>query len=154
MRPWGAPAATAAARRSKCSKIRPRGCASCASNKKAATYRSPTARPKRTTGGSMSVTSYLRAPLAFAVLFAAGHAAAQRSLPPMAIEQLTPHVYRYGGLTNGAFVVGSEGIAVIDGQICGSNGTQWLKDELDKRFDVPVKYTILSHDHEMHICGL
>jgi glyoxylase-like metal-dependent hydrolase (beta-lactamase superfamily II) len=63
-------------------------------------------------------------------------------------------VYRYGGLTNGAFVVGSDGIAVIDGQVCGSNGTQWLKDELAKRFDVPVKYTILSHDHEMHICGL
>jgi glyoxylase-like metal-dependent hydrolase (beta-lactamase superfamily II) len=38
--------------------------------------------------------------------------------------------------------------------VCGSNGTQWLKDELAKRFDVPVTYTILSHDHEMHICGL
>jgi glyoxylase-like metal-dependent hydrolase (beta-lactamase superfamily II) len=81
------------------------------------------------------------------------HAAAQR-LPPLEIEQLTPHVYRYGGLTNGAFIVGSEAIAVVDGQICGSGGTQWLKEELAKRFDVPVKYTILSHDHEMHICGL
>ena len=104
----------------------------------------------------MSATSYLRASLAFVVLFTSGYAAAQqRTLPPMKIEQLTPHVYRYGGLTNGAFVVGSEGIAVIDGQICGSNGTQWLKDELKKRFPaLPVKYTILSHDHEMHICGL
>ena len=102
----------------------------------------------------MSATSYLRASLAFVVLFVGGHGSAQRNLPPMKIEQLTPHVYRYGGLTNGAFVVGSEGIAVIDGQICGSNGTQWLKDELARRFDVPVKYTILSHDHEMHICGL
>jgi glyoxylase-like metal-dependent hydrolase (beta-lactamase superfamily II) len=79
---------------------------------------------------------------------------AQNNLPPLEIERLTEHVYRYGGLTNGAFVVGSEGIAVIDGQVCGSNGTQWLKDELARRFDVPVKYTILSHDHEMHICGL
>ena len=104
----------------------------------------------------MSATSYLRASLAFVVLFASGYAAPQqRTLPPMKIEQLTPHVYRYGGLTNGAFVVGREGIAVIDGQICGSNGTQWLKDELKKRFPaLPVKYTILSHDHEMHICGL
>jgi glyoxylase-like metal-dependent hydrolase (beta-lactamase superfamily II) len=57
-------------------------------------------------------------------------------------------------LTNGAFVVGSDAIAVIDGQICGSNGTAWLKQQLAERFDVPVKYTILSHDHEMHICGL
>jgi glyoxylase-like metal-dependent hydrolase (beta-lactamase superfamily II) len=103
----------------------------------------------------MSVTSFSRASLAFVLLLVAGHAAAQRALPPMKIEQLTPHVYRYGGLTNGAFVVGSESIAVIDGQICGSNGTQWLKDELAKRFPgVPVKYTVLSHDHEMHICGL
>jgi glyoxylase-like metal-dependent hydrolase (beta-lactamase superfamily II) len=103
----------------------------------------------------MSAISCLRASLALVVLFISGQAAAQRNLPPMSIEQLTPHVYRYGGLTNGAFVVGSEGIAVIDGQICGSNGTQWLKDELKKRFPaLPVKYTILSHDHEMHICGL
>src|SRR6187402_740516 len=103
----------------------------------------------------MSAISCLRASLALVVLFISGQAAAQRNLPPLSIEQLTPHVYRYGGLTNGAFVVGSEGIAVIDGQICGSNGTQWLKDELAKRFPaLPVKYTILSHDHEMHICGL
>ncbi len=60
----------------------------------------------------------------------------------------TPHVYRYGGLTNGAFVVGSDGIAVIDGQICGSNETQWLRDELAKRLPrlYPWKYTVLSHD--------
>jgi glyoxylase-like metal-dependent hydrolase (beta-lactamase superfamily II) len=103
----------------------------------------------------MSATARLRALLAFVALCGSGHALAQRNLPPLTIEQLTPHVYRYGGLTNGAFVVGSEGIAVIDGQICGSNGTQWLRDELKKRFPgVPVKYTVLSHDHEMHICGL
>lgn len=79
---------------------------------------------------------------------------AQRSTPPMQIEQLSEHVYRYGGLTNGAFIVGDEAIAVVDGQICGSNGTAWLKQQLAERFDVPVRYTILSHDHEMHICGL
>jgi glyoxylase-like metal-dependent hydrolase (beta-lactamase superfamily II) len=82
-------------------------------------------------------------------------AAAQRQLPPMKIEQLTKSVYRYGGLTNGAVIVGTDAIAIVDGQICGSNGTQWLKDELKRRFPgIPVKYTILSHDHEMHICGL
>jgi glyoxylase-like metal-dependent hydrolase (beta-lactamase superfamily II) len=92
--------------------------------------------------------------IAIAAAIYAGASSAQRELPPMRIDQLTPHVYRYGGLTNGAFVVGSDAIAVVDGQVCGSNGTQWLKEELAKRFDVPVKYTILSHDHEMHICGL
>jgi glyoxylase-like metal-dependent hydrolase (beta-lactamase superfamily II) len=89
------------------------------------------------------------------VLVQADFAAAQRQLPPMTMEQLTKSVYRYGGLTNGAVIVGKDAIAVVDGQICGSNGTQWLKDELVKRFPaLPVKYTILSHDHEMHICGL
>jgi glyoxylase-like metal-dependent hydrolase (beta-lactamase superfamily II) len=92
--------------------------------------------------------------LAVALLLIGEPSAAQRQQPPMQIEQLTKSVYRYGGLTSGAFIVGTEAIAVVDGQICGSNGTQWLKDELAERFDVPVKYTILSHDHEMHICGL
>ena len=58
--------------------------------------------------------------LAAALLLHAAPGAAQRQLPPMKIEQLTTHVYRYGGLTNGAFIVGSEAIAVVDGQICGS----------------------------------
>jgi glyoxylase-like metal-dependent hydrolase (beta-lactamase superfamily II) len=102
----------------------------------------------------LSRSAWWRVTLGVVVAIASMPSGAQRSLPPLKIEQLTPHVYRYGGLTNGAFVVGTEGIAVIDGQICSSNGTQWLKDELAKRFDVPVKYTILSHDHEMHICGL
>src|SRR5688500_11990622 len=144
----------AAARRSKSTRTRPLAYASCARASKSAIWHGRKAHPSHTNGGFMSATSFLRASLACVVLVTAGHAAAQRNLPPMSIQQLTPHVYRYGGLTNGAFVVGSEGIAVIDGQICGSNGTQWLKDELKKRFDVPVKYTILSHDHEMHICGL
>ena len=37
---------------------------------------------------------------------------------------------------------------------CDGGGMEWLKEELDRRFGVPVKYVILSHDHEMHICGL
>jgi glyoxylase-like metal-dependent hydrolase (beta-lactamase superfamily II) len=108
------------------------------------------------TGDTMlSSRCSLPASLGAVALLSGAQAFAQGGgLPPMQIEQLTTHVYRYGGLTNGAFVVGSEGIAVIDGQVCASNGTAWLKEELDKRFDVPVTYTILSHDHEMHICGL
>ena len=30
---------------------------------------------------------------------------------------------------------------------------QWLKDEIKKRHNVPVKYVILSHDHPDHICN-
>ena len=68
------------------------------------------------------------------------------------ITQLTDNVYRRGGTSN-VFMVTDEGIIMVDAT-CGGGGMEWLKEELDRRFGVPVKYVILSHDHEMHICGL
>lgn len=68
------------------------------------------------------------------------------------IVQLTESIFRRGSGSN-VFMVTSEGIVVVDGT-CDDGGQQWLKDELSRRYDVPVKYVILSHDHEMHICGL
>lgn len=71
------------------------------------------------------------------------------------INQLTEHVYRFGlrhpryGMHNGMFVVTPEGIIVMDG-IC--ENMEWLKSELQSRFNVPVKYVVLSHDHQSHIC--
>ena len=49
-------------------------------------------------------------------------------------------------------MVTDEGIIVVDGT-CSGGGQQWLKEELARRYDVPVKYVILTHDHNMHICG-
>ena len=68
------------------------------------------------------------------------------------IVQLSDSVFRRGATSN-IFIVTDEGIIVVDGT-CGGGGQEWLKDELARRYDVPVKYVILSHDHEMHICGL
>ena len=68
----------------------------------------------------------------------------------LAIVQVTENVFRYGDESN-VFVVTSEGIIVIDGT-CEGGGQEWLKEELGRRYDVPVKYVILSHDHESHIC--
>ncbi|MEE8543265.1 MAG: MBL fold metallo-hydrolase, partial [Gammaproteobacteria bacterium] len=68
------------------------------------------------------------------------------------IVQLTESVFRRGATSN-IFIVTDEGIIVVDGT-CGGGGQEWLKEELARRYDVPVKYVILSHDHEMHICGL
>ena len=68
------------------------------------------------------------------------------------IVQLTESIFRRGSGSN-VFMVTSEGIVVVDGT-CDDGGQQWLKDELARRYDIPVKYVILSHDHEMHICGL
>ena len=65
------------------------------------------------------------------------------------INQLTPHVYRFGANQNALFVVTPEGIILVDG-FC--DNMQWLKSELQTRFKVPVKYVVLSHDHQSHIC--
>jgi len=70
---------------------------------------------------------------------------------PDAIVQLTDKVFRRGNTSN-VFVVTSEGIIVIDGT-CTGGGQEWLKEELGRRYDVPVKFVVLSHDHESHICG-
>ncbi len=70
------------------------------------------------------------------------------------IEQISEHVYRFGSDNQfGAYILTDEGIIVVDGHYCGSGTMAWLKSELEKRYDVPVKYTILSHDHPDHSCG-
>jgi glyoxylase-like metal-dependent hydrolase (beta-lactamase superfamily II) len=70
------------------------------------------------------------------------------------IEQISEHVFRFGSDNQfGAFIVTDEGIILVDGHYCGSPTMAWLKAELDKRYDVPVKYTIISHDHAAHNCG-
>lgn len=65
------------------------------------------------------------------------------------INQLTEHVYRFGAAQNHLFIVTSEGIIVVDGSC---DNMQWLKSELQTRFKVPVRYVVLSHDHQSHIC--
>ena len=69
------------------------------------------------------------------------------------IKQVSDSVYRFGSDGQyGAYIVTSEGIIVVDGSYCQSKSTQWLKTELKTRHKVPVKYVVLSHDHQDHIC--
>lgn len=69
------------------------------------------------------------------------------------ITQVSPSVYRWGSDGQyGAYVLTDEGIIVIDGHYCPSGTVAWLKEELARRHDVPVKYVILSHDHQDHVC--
>ena len=89
--------------------------------------------------------------LSLVVCLFARDAAAQGGVEADSIVQLTESVFRRGGQSN-VFMVTDEGIIVVDGT-CSGGGQAWLKEELDRRYDVPVKYVILSHDHEMHICG-
>lgn len=70
------------------------------------------------------------------------------------IVQVSESVYRWGSDNQyGAYIVGSEAIAVIDGHYCPSGTMQWLKEQIQARHDMPVKYIILSHDHPDHVCN-
>lgn len=74
------------------------------------------------------------------------------------LEQASPSVYWVKGDRPGAaissVIVTNEGLVVVDAT-CRSEGTAvWLKGELKTRFKQPVKYVVLSHDHEDHICDL
>ena len=75
------------------------------------------------------------------------------------INRISEHVFRWGGGAmggiSGLFVPTAEGIIVIDGpgNPCEPGSGQWFKDELEQRYDVPVRYVVLSHDHQSHICG-
>ena len=69
------------------------------------------------------------------------------------IDQLTEHVYRWGADgQNGMLVVTPEGAIVADGHYCDRGHVPWLKSQIDSRFGVPVKFVVLSHDHQSHIC--
>jgi len=74
------------------------------------------------------------------------------------LEQASPSVFWVKGDRPGAaissVIATGEGLIVVDAT-CRSEGTAaWLKGELKKRFKQPVRYVVLSHDHEDHICGL
>jgi len=80
---------------------------------------------------------------------------AQRELgQDRSIVQVSDSVYRWGSDNQyGAYIVGENSIAVVDGHYCASGTMQWLKAEIANRHDVPVRYIILSHDHPDHICN-
>jgi glyoxylase-like metal-dependent hydrolase (beta-lactamase superfamily II) len=73
------------------------------------------------------------------------------------LVEVTPNVFlteSSPGAANTSVIVTDEGLVVVDATCRSQANPTWLKGELDRRFDVPVKYVILSHDHEDHICGL
>ena len=75
------------------------------------------------------------------------------------IDRISENVYRWGGGSNfpinALFIPTDEGIVLIDGPIspCDGASSNWIKEELERRYDVPVRYVVLSHDHMSHICG-
>jgi glyoxylase-like metal-dependent hydrolase (beta-lactamase superfamily II) len=68
------------------------------------------------------------------------------------IGTLTANVY-FARLDDyvSAFMVTPDGIVLVEP--FGTDFATWLKEELDRRFGVPVKYVIYSHSHADHSSG-
>ncbi len=68
------------------------------------------------------------------------------------ITKIAGDLYRFqNNFHYSVFLVTSEGIIVTDP--INADAARWLKAELAKRFNKPIKYMIYSHDHVDHIAG-
>jgi glyoxylase-like metal-dependent hydrolase (beta-lactamase superfamily II) len=85
-----------------------------------------------------------------AVLAALGASAQQA--PTRNIEELKPGFFRAQNNQHyTVFLVTSEGIILSDP--ISTEFATWLRGELDRRFDVPVRYVLYSHHHWDHASG-
>ena len=72
--------------------------------------------------------------------------------PDREISNITGDLYRFRQVRHsGMFLVTAEGIIVVDPTF--PHVAAWLKEELDERFGLPVKYVIYSHTHMDHAGG-
>lgn len=72
--------------------------------------------------------------------------------PVREITRLASDVYRFrNNLHYSVFAVTPAGIIVTDP--INADAAEWLRAELARRFNLPIKYLILSHDHADHITG-
>jgi glyoxylase-like metal-dependent hydrolase (beta-lactamase superfamily II) len=86
-----------------------------------------------------------------AATIAAGAPAAQEA-PMRAIEELKPGFFRAQDDEHyTVFLVTSEGIILCDP--ISTDFARWLRDELARRFDAPVRYVLYSHHHWDHASG-
>ena len=77
---------------------------------------------------------------------------AQNAPPEREITNVTGNLYRFRQIRHiGMFLVTPEGIIVVDPTNSELSG--WLKEQLDERFGLPVRYVIYSHSHNDHASG-
>ena len=90
--------------------------------------------------------------MAATALTGAGLAQDAGAEPERSILNVAGDVYRFQNNAHfGVFMVTDEGIAVVDPINTGAS--EWLKAELEERFDVPVKFVAYSHHHWDHASG-
>jgi glyoxylase-like metal-dependent hydrolase (beta-lactamase superfamily II) len=72
--------------------------------------------------------------------------------PEREIVNITGDLYSYRQVRHlGMFLVTDDGIILVDPTF--PEMAAWLKDQLDERFGLPVKYVIYSHSHNDHAGG-
>lgn len=89
-----------------------------------------------------------------ALLFAlgAGGVQAQSGDAKRAITQIAGDLYRFqNNFHFSVFLVTPDGVIVTDP--INAEAAAWLRDEIKKRFDKPIKYLVYSHDHRDHSAG-
>jgi glyoxylase-like metal-dependent hydrolase (beta-lactamase superfamily II) len=79
----------------------------------------------------------------------------QQPPPPPPVREITKiagEVYRFRNNTHySVFAVTPAGVIATDP--INADAARWLKGEIEKRFNQPVRYVIYSHDHADHISG-
>lgn len=91
--------------------------------------------------------------LALALFLTFGLSAAlAQSEPKREITQIAGDLYRFqNNFHFSVFLVTPDGVIVTDP--INADAATWLKAEIDKRFGLPIKYLVLSHDHADHSAG-
>jgi len=88
--------------------------------------------------------------IALAALFLATAAYAQQGTRE--INKIAGDLYRFQNSFHvGVFLVTPDGVIATDP--INAPAATWLKDEIAKRFNMPVKYVVYSHHHQDHASG-
>ena len=86
------------------------------------------------------------------VCFTLGSSILAQDEPTRGIVQVAGDLYRFQNDAHySVFLVTPDGIIVTDP--INPDVAIWLSGELERRFDLPVRYVIYSHHHEDHIAG-
>ena len=90
--------------------------------------------------------------LTIGLLLTAVLPAAAQQAPTRAIEQIAGDLYRFqNNFHYSVFLVTPDGVIATDP--INAEAAAWLKDEIERRFNLPIRYVVYSHDHGDHISG-
>ena len=99
----------------------------------------------------MSYAKVKKTVLLFCV-FICGFGQLQAAEVKRSISEIAPGLFKFqNNFHNAVFLVTDEGILLTDP--INKEAALWLKQELKKRFEQPIKYLVYSHDHADHISG-